>query len=239
MKRTAAALAHPNIAFIKYWGNRDNALRLPANGSVSMNLGALATKTTVTFRGGSDTLVMHRWIAKGGRQRVEVWNSEGQTVGYCTNGSSRFRQFSRQLGWWQDREEAEFAKSVQPYELRGQLYGWRDRGIALKYNGLSEYNGQRMHVVLATQLGHYDRYYFFEERSGLLVLVREMESSSDGTVKNPGDVMEWKIIHEYRPVGGSLVVSQESFMRSGVMTIMTTEASFEPLNDLVFNADLR
>ena len=50
MARTASALAHPNIAFIKYWGNRDNALRLPSNGSVSMNLGALFTKTTVTYR---------------------------------------------------------------------------------------------------------------------------------------------------------------------------------------------
>lgn len=50
MERTAAAIAHPNIAFIKYWGNRDNALRLPSNGSLSMNLGALYTKTTVTFR---------------------------------------------------------------------------------------------------------------------------------------------------------------------------------------------
>ena len=50
MERTASAAAHPNIAFIKSWGNRDNALRLPSNGSVSMNLGALATKTTVTFR---------------------------------------------------------------------------------------------------------------------------------------------------------------------------------------------
>jgi diphosphomevalonate decarboxylase len=43
------ALAHPNIAFIKYWGNRDNALRLPSNGSISMNLDGLFTRTTVTF----------------------------------------------------------------------------------------------------------------------------------------------------------------------------------------------
>ena len=50
MIRTACAAAHPNIAFIKYWGNRDNGLRLPSNGSVSMNLGSLYTKTTVTFR---------------------------------------------------------------------------------------------------------------------------------------------------------------------------------------------
>ena len=50
MSRSASAIAHPNIAFIKYWGNRDNALRLPANGSISMNLGTLATNTRVTFR---------------------------------------------------------------------------------------------------------------------------------------------------------------------------------------------
>jgi diphosphomevalonate decarboxylase len=45
----ASAVAHPNIAFIKYWGNRDHLLRLPANGSLSMNLGSLKTQTTVEF----------------------------------------------------------------------------------------------------------------------------------------------------------------------------------------------
>ncbi len=50
MSRTAAAFAHPNIAFIKYWGNRDNALRLPSAGSISMNLADLRTRTAVTFR---------------------------------------------------------------------------------------------------------------------------------------------------------------------------------------------
>ncbi len=47
---SATAQAHPNIAFIKYWGNRDEALRLPANGSLSMNLDGLYTRTTVSFQ---------------------------------------------------------------------------------------------------------------------------------------------------------------------------------------------
>lgn len=47
---TATAQANPNIAFIKYWGNRDNSLRLPANGSISMNLDGLSTRTTVSFQ---------------------------------------------------------------------------------------------------------------------------------------------------------------------------------------------
>ena len=47
---TATAEANPNIAFIKYWGNRDNTLRLPLNGSISMNLDGLTTRTTVSFQ---------------------------------------------------------------------------------------------------------------------------------------------------------------------------------------------
>ena len=47
---SATAQAHPNIAFIKYWGNRDDALRVPANGSISMNLDGLYTRTTVSFQ---------------------------------------------------------------------------------------------------------------------------------------------------------------------------------------------
>ena len=46
---TSTAVAHPNIAFIKYWGNRDDALRIPSNGSISMNLEGLTTQTRVTF----------------------------------------------------------------------------------------------------------------------------------------------------------------------------------------------
>jgi diphosphomevalonate decarboxylase len=47
---TATAQSHPNIAFIKYWGNRDNTIRLPVNGSISMNLDGLSTRTTVSFQ---------------------------------------------------------------------------------------------------------------------------------------------------------------------------------------------
>src|SRR4030067_3310488 len=46
---TATAQAHPNIAFIKYWGNRDSPFRIPDNSSISMNLEGLETRTQVTF----------------------------------------------------------------------------------------------------------------------------------------------------------------------------------------------
>jgi diphosphomevalonate decarboxylase len=47
MKSTAVAPS--NIAFVKYWGRKDEVLRLPENGSLSMNLSGLETTTTVEF----------------------------------------------------------------------------------------------------------------------------------------------------------------------------------------------
>jgi diphosphomevalonate decarboxylase len=48
----ATAVANPNIAFVKYWGKSDEFYQLPANPSLSMNLAALTTVTTVEFRSG-------------------------------------------------------------------------------------------------------------------------------------------------------------------------------------------
>ena len=45
----ATAIAPSNIAFTKYWGRKDEVLRLPENGSVSMCLSNLLTTTTVEF----------------------------------------------------------------------------------------------------------------------------------------------------------------------------------------------
>ena len=47
--KSAEAVANPNIAFIKYWGDKDSQLRIPANSSISMNLDNLITRTSVSF----------------------------------------------------------------------------------------------------------------------------------------------------------------------------------------------
>lgn len=66
-KVTAVSCA--NIAFIKYWGRKDHALRLPLNSSISMNLDHATTTTTVEFDAalGSD-----RFTLKGAKTSAQV-----------------------------------------------------------------------------------------------------------------------------------------------------------------------
>lgn len=72
----ATAQANPNIAFIKYWGNRDNSLRLPVNSSISMNLDGLFTRTTVSFSASfrTDSLrISNRPVTGSGLERVSIF----------------------------------------------------------------------------------------------------------------------------------------------------------------------
>lgn len=70
------ARAHANIALVKYWGKRDRALNLPAEGSLSLTLAALTTRTTVRFGADldADRLVLDGAPATGkALARVSAW----------------------------------------------------------------------------------------------------------------------------------------------------------------------
>jgi diphosphomevalonate decarboxylase len=87
----ATAQAHPNIALIKYWGNRDQALRLPSNPSLSMNMAGLTTTTTVEFDPAlkKDVLILGgRDISGAGRDRVSRFLDQVRQL--CTNTSHLF-----------------------------------------------------------------------------------------------------------------------------------------------------
>ncbi|PIE21591.1 MAG: diphosphomevalonate decarboxylase [Arachnia propionica] len=67
MSKQAVAVAHPNIALIKYWGKRDEQLILPVNSSLSMTLDIFPTTTTVTLPPGlaADQIELNGQQAEG------------------------------------------------------------------------------------------------------------------------------------------------------------------------------
>ncbi|MCY1031304.1 diphosphomevalonate decarboxylase [Corallococcus sp. BB11-1] len=67
----ATVRAHPNIALVKYWGKRDEALILPHQSSLSLTLAPIHVTTTVEFGAASDQVELHGHAAKGSeRDRV-------------------------------------------------------------------------------------------------------------------------------------------------------------------------
>jgi len=75
---SATARAHPNIAFIKYWGNQDSSLRIPVNSSLSMNLDGLFTETTVEWNPQfvSDVVEINHQPASdlASRNLLQIWH---------------------------------------------------------------------------------------------------------------------------------------------------------------------
>jgi len=75
MKRAVTAVAHPNIAFAKYWGKRAGEGNVPAVPSLSVTLAGMSTRTTVTFDDAlaTDELVMNdAAVAEGARPLVRA-----------------------------------------------------------------------------------------------------------------------------------------------------------------------
>ncbi len=73
--RHATAVAHPNIALVKYWGKARLEDNLPAVGSLSITLGRLSTRTTLRF----DPALEHDRFFLSGREDPAM----GRRVSAC------------------------------------------------------------------------------------------------------------------------------------------------------------
>jgi len=67
----ATAIAHPNIALVKYWGKRDEELVLPHQSSLSITLAPLQVTTTVQFGAKGEEVELNGRPAQG-RERERV-----------------------------------------------------------------------------------------------------------------------------------------------------------------------
>jgi diphosphomevalonate decarboxylase len=80
----ALAQAQPNIALVKYWGKRDDALNLPAVGSLSITLASLWTRTRVVLDPAlaADELTLDRRAARP-QERARVQRMLAQLRARC------------------------------------------------------------------------------------------------------------------------------------------------------------
>jgi len=63
---TITAIAHPNIALVKYWGKRDIEFNLPSVSSISMTLSQFCTKTSVEWGTKEDQFILNGDIQTAG-----------------------------------------------------------------------------------------------------------------------------------------------------------------------------
>lgn len=199
----------------------------------------LVMETTIIYRDQADTFYMRRYYQEGEMHRIEVYHGDSLTTGLCSNGTFRFREYSAATEWWDDREPDQWRSLMEPYDFRGPLYRWRERGIKLTYMGTSQVGGHDMLTVRTEQIDHYVRLYFFDPSNGLLVLIMERDEMPEGSHSSPFRTrnIDFKFVHEFMPMGESLVPSQESYRRGVDMVIMLTTMRFEPRNNLLFNQD--
>lgn len=61
----ATAVAHPNLALVKYWGKRDEALILPHQSSLSLTLSPLSVTATVEFGASAPDVIINGKKAEG------------------------------------------------------------------------------------------------------------------------------------------------------------------------------
>lgn len=223
----SADTAHAIIARFTTMLNHDG---LPADSMLVM-------ETTVSYVDSRDTFVMRRWYTPPKMLRVEVWRGDTLTAGYCTNGTSRYRSYSTLDGWWKDTDSTNFMRTVAAYDFRGPFLPNDTMGTHYTYAGTTTLKGMPLTVVRAERKEMYVRHYLFEQQSGLLLFIIEGDELSKGSSGRLYGHSQWKAYHEYLPVGESLLPSEESYLRDGMVTIMRTRAHFEARNDKIFNQD--
>lgn len=101
MKRVDV-LAHPNVALIKYWGKRDEIEKIPASPSLSITLGGLETKTTVSEANTDEVVIdgqltsdqkIFQWLECLRREydvpqlKIESTNSFPSNCGFASSSS--------------------------------------------------------------------------------------------------------------------------------------------------------
>ena len=195
------------------WANKDVALsvELASKGGVSMSRSHTSVMDVVSLTTAQGTYLLN--------ESDKTWSFR-PGAGSFTGGKMKFvRQGSCKLngqeGWYFDEYRAADGSTFTFY-----------------------YNSNKVYRILVTDPSRYDRYYMFEKESGLLFLIKELETQGDDVMTSDIHV-DWRAYHEYMPFGRSILPSVESYQKGPSITIIHHSYSYLPVDTTIFNRDKR
>ena len=197
----------------------------------------IAARTVATIFGEDDSVVMYRWYANPQQHRIELRYHDTLVTAFYGNGLDRFRTYDTATHQWVDIPLHTYYRLLLAYDLRGLLHNWKAHNTRLSYLGkATTEKGAIVDVVLVDPVENFSRYYMFEP-SGLLTAIIEKDASDDPSLEDYTNHIEWKVIHEYIPLGQYVTPSLESFLRDGKVNILRTSASVVAYDSHLFNHD--
>lgn len=184
-----------------------------------------------------DTLVMKRWFAYPNTDRIELWVKDKCTMGLLRDGKKNFYRLHPERKVWTAIDRSAYLDYQSSYDFHGPLYHWDMNGMELSYKGIVKINNQEAYSVFVRSPFGWDRYYLFEKESGLLFLVNVMETSlnPEDAFINKALKLDWRMTHEYIPLGQSLLPSAESYQNREGITIIKHTYSYLPIDRKLFD----
>ena len=183
----------------------------------------------------NDTAIMRRWFLNPNKHRFELWYGDTLMEGLFTNGKDVFYMTStRERLPWLPVTPDKFYDNLVENDFRGTLYNWRAYGSELTYEGVWQFNGHQVYRILVETPYKYNRYYLFEKETGLLFLIQETNTFSEYTNHAEYEHPDWHAIHEFMPVGQSVIPSVESYQFRDAHVVHHTAFRFLPVDMNVF-----
>ena len=182
-----------------------------------------------------DTITIYRWYMSPRYNRTEIWQGGMMQDGYYSDGVKLFRKFHTGRREWANLTPDSYYDVTMPLDIRGALYNWRSKGAEVYYAGEVNYQGTTVDRLFVTMPQTFDRYYYFEQNTGLLGLVVEEEHIyGDREPAHNATRVDWHAWHEFTPVNGFYLPKEESYqVGESQIVIMTHSYHFEaPQKDL-------
>lgn len=173
----------------------------------------LYMETYIYYRSNpTDTAILKRWYYPPNCFRAELWHADSLVEGNYTNGKNIHRQLtpSMKMGWVEVTPELYYENERQ-YDIRGVLHHWKADASELKYDGIWDFNGNKVYKIRMETPNRYNKYYLFEKESGMLFLIQETDEKSEYNNHQAYARPDWHAYHEYQPWGAVLLPSVESY----------------------------